>query len=77
MIEVNRKILILLGYWFEVLVNRYKNEDKYKLIVNMKGDDIEENSAEVTIHKLGLDMEKAMKKVQNKLGINLNEKMKI
>jgi len=43
----------------------------------MKGDDIEENSAEVTIHKLGLDMEKAMKKVQNKLGINLNEKMKI
>ena len=77
MIKVNRKILILLGYWFEVLVNRYKNEDKYKLIVNMKGDDIEENSAEVTIHKLGLDMEKAMKKVQNKLGINLNEKMKI
>ena len=77
MIKVNRKILILLGYWFEVLVNRYKNEDKYKLIVNMKGDDIEENSAEVTIHKLGLDMEKAMKKVQNNLGINLNEKMKI
>ena len=77
MIKVNHKILILLGYWFEVLVNRYKNEDKYKLIVNMKGDDIEENSAEVTIHKLGLDMEKAMKKVQNKLGINLNEKMKI